>query len=253
MRLESLQREVQEHVLARGSRATSLVSGDADAAERLAIYVNAYTARLAESLAATYPHVRQALGPTAFACLCARFAREHPSTFPSVRDYGEAFPAFLFEHHDGVEAAGLCELAEWDWACASAFDAADVACLTPTDLSLIAPERWPELRFSFHPSLRRLRLTTNAMAWVRGSAAESARAWRREQSVEWLVWRRELTVYFRPLETDEARVLDRARCGACFGEVCADLLDASDADAASLRAASLLRTWQDDQLLIAAA
>ena len=47
-----------------------------------------------------------------------------------------------------AEVAVLAELARWEWALSTVFDAADAAPLPPESLARIAPEEWAQLRFS---------------------------------------------------------------------------------------------------------
>ena len=61
--------------------------------------------------------------------------------------------------------------------------------------------------------------------------------------VPWLLWRQELTTYFRSLGTTEASVLDAARSGWPFGELCELLCDELGDEQAPREAATLLRSW----------
>src|SRR5205823_3755278 len=56
----------------------------------------------------------------------------------------------------------LAELARWEWTMTDVFDAADATALTHAELSRVSPEQWAGLRFTWHPSLRRLALSWNA-------------------------------------------------------------------------------------------
>jgi hypothetical protein len=71
--------------------------------------------------------------------------------------------------------------------------------------------------------------------------------------VHWLLWRQELTTYFRSLSVTEAKALDAARDGWPFGELCALLCDELGETQAPLQAATLLRGWIDAGLIIGAA
>ena len=63
--------------------------------QRLAVYANAYRARLVEALASDYQAVRRSLGEEAFTRLCHAYIRAHSSTSYSLRWFGEHLPAFL--------------------------------------------------------------------------------------------------------------------------------------------------------------
>jgi hypothetical protein len=73
------------------------------------------------------------------------------------------------------------------------------------------------------------------------------------EPLQWLLWRRELTTYFRSLQATEARALDAARDGWPFGELCALLCDELGEEQAPVEAASLLRGWIDAGLITGAA
>jgi hypothetical protein len=68
----------------------------------------------------------------------------------------------------------------------------------------------------------------------------------------WIIWRTRLEVRWRPLEADEAVILDAIRSGAGFAEVCG-LLDEQLADEsqAAMRAVILLKRWLDEGLVSA--
>jgi hypothetical protein len=65
----------------------------------------------------------------------------------------------------------------------------------------------------------------------------------------YLIWRRELQIYFRPLGEEEASVVTAAREGHSFGELCVLLCEHLDESEAAQRAAGLLRGWVESSLL----
>src|SRR5262249_44788200 len=159
------------------------------------------------------------------------------------------------EHPDYADVPLLAELARWEWALSEVFDAADAEPLAAEVLARIAPADWAELRFGWHPSVRRLALRWNAPQLWKALTEEAERP---ELSivttpVEWLAWRSGLKTYFRSLEPTEARVLDAARSGQRFGELCELLATDQGAEAAPTAAAVLLREWLAGGLIVAAA
>ena len=64
-----------------------------------------------------------------------------------------------------------------------------------------------------------------------------------QEAQPWLAWRQELTTYFRSLPTTESAVLDAARRGWPFGELCTLLCEELGEAQAPLQAATLLRGW----------
>src|SRR5207248_2299216 len=65
-------------------------------------------------------------------------------------------------HSEYAAAPVLAELARWEWTMTDVFDAADATALTHAELARVSPEQWAGLRFTWHPSLRRLALSWNA-------------------------------------------------------------------------------------------
>ena len=109
-----------------------------------------------------FPALAQLLGEADFHALAAEYVRTHDSPYFSIRYYGEALPQFLAAHENYAAAPVLAELAGWEWTMTGVFDAADAAPLTHAALSRVAPQQWARLRFTWHPSVRRLALSWNA-------------------------------------------------------------------------------------------
>jgi hypothetical protein len=172
-----------------------------------------------------------------------------------VRYYGRELASLLARDIPGAKGQTLDELARFEWALAEAFDAADRSPLAVTDLQRIAAARWPQLRFEFTPSLRRLSLHTNAVQWWKAASAGDVRPtrWRRGvRAREWMLWRRDLKTYFRSLKSEEARLLDAAAAGESFGALCTDLSGRPRSIPAPLRAATLLHTWLAEGIIVRA-
>jgi hypothetical protein len=221
-------------------------------ATRLAIYGNAYRSRLAETLQAHYPALAGLLGAAAFDQLCSAYIDAHDSRFASIRFYGGDLGALLAAHPHYAATALLAELARWEWAMTEVFDAADAVPIDVQALGEVAPEDWAALAFDFHPSLRRLDLHWNAAAlWKALTAGEpQPAAASQDAPVAWLLWRRELQIYFRPLTPDEAEALDAVRAGQSFGELCIALCASGGEEAAPARAAGYLREWVESAMIV---
>jgi len=254
-KLEQIQQDFQRYVLHGDGAIEQHVRGTArvPAATRLAIYSDGYRARLIEALATNYPVLAQLLGPSDFAELGKAYVMNELSTFCSIRYYGHALADFLATQAQYAPAPVLAELARWEWTMGEVFDAADG---TPIDASALAglpPASWAELRFAWHPCVRRLQLAWNAPPiWKAVSAtAEPPAASLEPAPIQWLLWRRELKTYFRSLSSAEAAALDAARAASTFGELCVLLCEHVEEAQAPAHAASFLRTWLDGGLLVA--
>lgn len=248
MDLAQLQRAVQRQVLGHDDEAVSLVVDDpvVSARTRLGIYADSYVSRLVEALTDTYPVLRAVLGEAAFDELARSYVREVPSTTPSIRWYGERLAAHAYGQAGHTRTAVLLsDLANWEWALACAFDGTDCEPLDPATLSSIAPTDWAQLRFRFVPTLARVRMHSDAVAWwraqQRGESMPEPQA--DAHPSEWVIWRAGLKVQFRSLSLPEAWLLDAARIGATFGQLCEALARESGDESAPLRAATGLRDW----------
>ena len=247
MRLAELQRAFQRNVLDGSRDIESIVAGTDrfPTTERLGVYSGGYAERLSEALAQTYPAIKSALGDREWGRLIDRLAHDQPSRHFSVRRYGSELAALLEDRFKGPKGSALADLARWEWLLAEVFDAADQRALTQVDLAAIAPAEWPQLRFELTPTLRRARLETNAVSWWKWACADAARParWRLQRPAEWVLWRQELAIYFRPLSAPEGCALETASAGGTFGELCAALSSLVAADELAVRAATLLHTW----------
>jgi hypothetical protein len=245
--LAQVQADFQEYLLhgTPGIEAHVLGSELVPVAVRLGIYGHAYGSRLAEALASNFPALSQLMGEADFQALAQAYVAGHPSPFFNIRHYGDQLAAFLAADPAYAEAPVLADLAQWEWTLGTAFDAADATPLTHESLAGIAPEHWAQLRLGWHPSTQRLDLHWNApQIWqaVTDSGEPPAVAFSREKQA-WLIWRQDLSTYFRSLSATEAGVLDAARRGWSFGELCALLCDELGDAQAPMEAAKLLRGW----------
>jgi len=251
--LAQLQARLQAYLLGEAAAPEDLVRPPrtGSAAERLGIYRDAYAARLTGVLRQDFPGVA-ALAGAEFDGLARAYLVCHPSTAPAVRHLGRHFPEFL-----GARDPALAAMADFEWALAGAFDAPD--CAPPdcaplgfADLAGLPAEAWPGLRLLFVPSLRRRDLDASVPeAWSAIQAGVPPPPPAGGPVLPWVVWRRDLTPHFRPLEADEAAMLDAARDGADFAALCETLCTWHAPDAAPARAAGLLRAWIEQGLVAA--
>ncbi|HLY52162.1 MAG TPA: DNA-binding domain-containing protein [Steroidobacteraceae bacterium] len=255
-RLAHLQGQFQEYLLrgTPGIEAHVVGSARVPVETRLAIYAGAYGSRLIDALAANYPALAALLGEEDFRALGAKYVSTHDSPYFSIRHYGESLADFLAGHRDYADVPLLAELARWEWQLSEVFDAADAEPLSGAALGHIAPADWAQLRFTWHPSVRRIALSWNAPQLWKALTDESERPELsvRATPVEWLAWRSALRTWFRSLEPLEARCVDAARSGRSFGELCELLAAARGAQAAPAAAAGLLRGWLAEGLIVAA-
>jgi hypothetical protein len=251
--LAALQRSFQRHI-DRPGRAMSraVASGpNASAERRLGVYEAAYRSRLVEALSSDYEVLHKLLGETRFEQLAREFIRAYPSRHPNLRWYGAELDDFIARAPRWRRRPVLSELARFEWALGMAFDAADAQPLTADELACVPGSDWPKLRFRQHPSVRLIALRTNAPSlWAAVRAGEALpRVRARKRSQHWLIWRRELTPYYRPAADDEAWALQALERGRNFAALCSGLSRVGGAPRAAVRAAQLLRNWISEGVL----
>lgn len=151
------------------------------AAERLAIYANAYHTRLLECLAEVFPMLKRTLGEEAFDGLAFGYLQDYPSRSYTLNELSRHFPRYLQETRpegDGADSepsdAGssvepptlpndwpdfLIDLAQLEWVIYEVFDGPGVegqALLGADQLLHIPAERWLEARLELVPCLQLL-------------------------------------------------------------------------------------------------
>lgn len=256
MRLNDWQRELEAYLLGGDPTASpalraSLLGSPALSAEQgLAIYHNAYRARLLEALRGDYPAVHGWLGDEQFDALAGAYIAAHPSRHFSLRWLGAELASFIETYLVPAQAAPLGELARLEWAFGLAFDAAEAEPLTLAQMASLPAEDWPSLQVRLLPSVQWQLCRHNSLALWRANKAQDAfpASTALEQAQVCLIWRHGLISQYRSLESDEAAALHgMAVAGWSFAELCAHLHQLGQE--APLQAATWLRQWLGDGLL----
>lgn len=253
--LRTMQRDFQGYLLhpADASPIETQVVSDTrtGARRRLDIYAGAYRMRLDEALQEDFEALHGLLGDDQFHALCLRYIDAHPSQHPSLRHFGRHMSGFLRQDVLYSRQPVLAELAEFEWAMISAFDAADSAVVTVDDIARMSAADWGSLRFETHASAQRVELFWNAPAiWSAIHKKETPPAPERNQRPQdWLVWRQELETYFRPLSVEEARAWDAVYARHSFAVVCTGLCRSVPEKQVPAYAAGLLRRWVSEGLI----
>ena len=92
--LRELQEAFRQHLMSGDPAVAAYIAGTKgrSSGERLAVYANAYRARLAEALATDYEALRAVMGEEGFLELCHDYVDAHPSTSCSLRWLGQHLP-----------------------------------------------------------------------------------------------------------------------------------------------------------------
>ncbi len=256
MRLIDWQRELEAYLLGAQSQPNAALCGSLlgspalSAEEGLAIYHNAYRARLLEALRDDYPTLHYWLGDEEFAALIKAYVQAHPSQHYSLRWLGAQLAGFIEGYLVAEQSAPLAELARLEWAFTLAFDASEAAPLTLQTMATLPAEDWPELRVRLLPSVQWQTCHYNSLALWRAvkAAEELPTSTPLEQPQVCLIWRQGLISRYRSLSAAEAQALHgMSRQGWSFAELCSEL--SAQGDAAPVQAATWLKQWLSDGLL----
>lgn len=246
----TLQNQLQNYILnGSGDILPAIVDGPRlDAKSRLDVYANGYQLRLIEVLDADYPGLHVLAGDDLFDQLVRAYITAHPSVFPNARWFGMHLPQFLASDAAFSAQAVLSEMASFEWAMSLAFDSEDDPALDIAALGSLPDDAWSNLAFQLHSSLQRIELAWNVPAFWQAVTNEQDPPVPAESSnsVPWIVWRCDLTTYFRSLEIDEAAALEVLRGGRNFAEMCEVLCDWHEPEQVPMVAMTLLKCWIDE-------
>ena len=254
-RLPNIQDAFQRFLLTGDSTIESHVVGTqrVPVETRLAIYGDGYRSRLIEALQNSFPVLAELLGETDFQTMASRYVDAHESTFFNIRWYGDRMGDFLAADDEYSRAPILAEMARWEWAMAAAFDAADAEPIDISAFAAIAPEDWAGLQFEWSPSVQLIQVEWTVPQLWKAVTEGGERPDPAIAPAHYLIWRRELQIYFRALGEEEASVVAAARDRRPFGELCVLLCEHCDASEASQHAAGFLRGWVESGLLVGVA
>lgn len=251
--LRHLQNKFQAYLLQSNSAFQNhiVTTGKVSAETRLAIYANAYRSRLIEALAANYPILQVYLGCEQFKELGQAYLSACPSSYRSIRWFGDKLAHFLCENSPYKEIPYLGELAQFEWTLTLVFDAADSKILQVEEMGSIPPDAWITMRLQAHPSIHRLNLTWNVVQiWQCISDDKTPpEPLQNPAPIHWVLWRKELMNQFCSLANDETWALDAILSGSTFSDICEGLCQWIDEEEAGLRAASLLKGWISEGLI----
>lgn len=220
---------------------------------RVDIYANAYRMRLIEALQTDFPILLAMLGDEAFFTMGLAYIAAHPSDNPSLRWFGRHMARFLAQQAPYAEQGMLAEMAAFEWALRTAFDAGDDTSATIHDAAVVPGEAWPDLQLSFCAAVHLLPISWNTPAvWrsVHDEQDEPVQPVALPQPMQCLFWRYELITRYRVLEElDEAQALSVMLKGGSFADMCAVITEYLDEEQAPMRAASLLKSWLTEGLV----
>ncbi|ARE39309.1 hypothetical protein RGUI_1168 [Rhodovulum sp. P5] len=131
--------------------------GGMQAGKRFDVYRNNVVGGLIDALEAGFPVVHALVGPDFFKAMAGEFVRRHPPQSPRLMLYGADLPEFLTNFPPVQSLPYLPDIARLEYGLRESYHAADADPVDPQTLAAVPPDRLPDLRLRFVPSMRVIR------------------------------------------------------------------------------------------------
>ncbi len=224
-----------------------------DATERMNIYRDAYSLRLIDILYGDFPTIYEILGTDSFVEMAKKYLATYPSTSFTVRHFGQYLAKFLSETKPYADYPYLWQMADFEWAKGTVFDAPDTDIFTLEQLVNIPENAWEIATFEFIPAMTRLVYDYNIpQIWlsVHNDKNDNTPApIQLDTPMAWVMWRKNLNPNWYSMPADEDWFFIQARRGVNFPELCEGLGKWIDEDEIPQRAAEIVRRWIDEKML----
>lgn len=234
--------EAQQHIRLELAELEDVVnrSRQLSAADRLAVYGDAYFARLLECLREEFPSLVAAIGEEAFDGLAFSYLLDCPSESYTLNDLGARFPQFLRASRPDDAEPGpnwsdfLIELAELERIYSEVFDGPGperTRLLQQEDLKQVNPARWPQARLVVVPWLRLVRFQFPVHAYATAVRVRDEQPTPPAAEETYLaITRREYVVRRTPLSALQYALLSELAAGATIVEALAAAAESADDD-----------------------
>lgn len=221
-------------------------------ADRVAIYADGFYARLEEALMSDYSTLAAVMGENKFSQMSKDYTFAYPSYNYSLNNFGENLSQFLREALPYKKKTYLAEIAEFEWAEYQAIVARDANLLSVTDLQSLPLSQWPEMKFYLHPSCKILVLHWNSLSLIKTSRSNKSTPTPKKLKTPQfiLIWRRQLEVLYRKLESPELTMLNAIKQGAPFIDICERLSHQMPEDEVASYLVRELNKWIQENCLI---
>jgi len=232
------------------------------AAERLAIYGNAYYARLLDCLGEVYPVLKRTLGEELFNGFAFGYLQNYPSRSYTLHHLGRHFASYLRETRpepsdsdpaDGDQEDGwmdfLIDLARLEWAIYEVFDGPGLENDPPMDFPdfhSIAQRDWLDLKFRTAPCLQLLAFdypVNDHFTAVRQCEGALEVEFPRPRQHYLAISRREYIVRRFPLDEVQFALLAALQQGTTLGKALEACLDVAERAGEELRLDETLPHW----------
>lgn len=246
--LRELQENLQAYVLQKDLTIENDIVKPAnmEVERRLHIYRNAYYMRLLEILESDFVVLQKILGKKPFASMVRDYLNAYPSHHFSVRPLGRHLAKFL-KNTPGCDPC-YAELAEFEWTLNKALFTKDEDRLTMAALSAIAPEQWPQMLLTLHPSVQTLRFVYNTSErWQAvNNDQEDMASMLLEHPLHHLIWQHNFEAFFCGITPEQNHLIRAIAQGEPFGVLCETMLEHFTEEEVVSWVANTLHHWIDE-------
>jgi Putative DNA-binding domain len=248
--LQQIQKALQAHLLNNDMAIKAHINRPQNGklTQRLAIYADAYRARLISAMKQEFSLLVQWLKED-FITLIETYIDQNPSRFISIAQVGQDLPKFLQRNPDHQKPY-LAELAElilmfnqaWAQISESAF-------LTQSELIEIPQQDWPRIIFTLNPSIQFIHLNWNTLSIYNALQKQQKVPKPKMDKKICMIWRKEQLPYYWVLSEAEHFVFRSFQERLDFSEICEQLHNGLDQPQAPWLVSLIARSIQE-QLLI---
>ena len=248
--LKELQQQFQSFLLAGDSSIISELAPlpNQSVKNRLDIYRNGYFVRLHNNLADDFPGLKAELGEQKFKELISAYLQNYPSNHYSITHIGEKLAAFIQEKY---AEPFWTELALFEYEMIVASLAENKPWLDLAWLANIPPEQQMQLKFRWHPSVKKQSFYFNTPEYWQALLTKRRVTLRtRKNLATYLIWNYQHEIYFMSLSKSEMHFATAITQQLNFVEVCEAIADSMPEEKLIPWVAKTVRNWVQQGILI---
>ncbi|MFK7831305.1 MAG: putative DNA-binding domain-containing protein [Congregibacter sp.] len=220
----------------------------------MAVYRNAYRARLIDTLRDSYERTARWVGEDAFRRAATHHVITHPPRGWTLDDVGEGFHGTLQELF--ANDPEVAELAWLEWAMNRCFVSADAIALDVSGFSAAAAafgeEDWARMRVRFLPGTyaKATEYDIGKLWRALGDEESEPSDYSASAAGHCIVWREGFKPVFMRVDALEGRTLAMLLAGASYGDACDTLVALLGEQEAVAQAGAMLGRWLHHGMII---
>jgi len=225
--LHDLQRDILKGLLTPDKNPVALSwidgKGSLSALTQYSAYRHSVQGGLIKALEEIYPVCQKLVGEKFFAAMALEYIQHNPSLSPDLTDYGNDFSQFIANFGPAASLPYFADVSALEWQWHRVFNGANPQSVSIDSLANLNPEQQLILRFKMSENIGLLRSTypvhriwqVNQIEFEGDDVVDLD-----EGGVRLIVWRDNLTMRIDPLNESEWLLINAARSGKTFEEIC---------------------------------